>query len=119
MSLDLAGRPQRPPFAPAPMPDLGLIAYLARGAEADAKGIAPPYSGLRVTGIIAGLPAAKAGFQPGDFIVQLADHQFRRDDTVAALMARHREILEGKHGFTLPAKVIRGKTHVDLVMNLR
>jgi hypothetical protein len=34
-------------------------------------------------------------------------------------MAMHREILEGKRGFTLPLKVARGKTRLDLVMNLR
>jgi C-terminal processing protease CtpA/Prc len=72
-----------------------------------------------VTGVIAGLPADKAGLQPGDFIVEMANQQFRRDETLAALMAMHREVLEGKRGFTLPLKVVRGKTRLDLVMNLR
>ena len=119
LSLDLAGRPQRPSYAPSPIPDMGLSAYLVRAAEADARGIAPPYSGLKVTGVIAGLPAARAGLQPGDFIVEFANQQFRRDETLAALMARQRGILEGKHGFALPAKVIRGNTRLDLVINLR
>jgi peptidase M28-like protein/PDZ domain-containing protein len=119
MSLDLASRPQRPSFTPAPFPDVGLSVHLATAAEADAREVAAPQGGLKVTGVIAGLPADKAGLQPGDFIVEMANQQFRRDETLAALMAMHREVLEGKRGFTLPLKVVRGKTRLDLVMNLR
>lgn len=119
MSLDLAGRAQRPLYAASPIPDLGLSAHLATAAEADARDVAAPYGGLKVTGLIAGLPAAKAGLQPGDFIVDFANYQFRRDDALPALMAMHREILEGKRGFTLPLKVVRGNTRLDLIMNLR
>ena len=119
MSLDLAGRTQRPSYAPSPIPDLGLSVHLATGAEADARDVPPPLSGLKVTGVIAGLPADKAGLQPGDLIVEFANQQFRRDEGLAKLMAMHREVLEGKHGVTLPLKVVRGKTRLDLVMNLR
>ena len=119
MALDLAGRPQRPSFVAAPIPDLGLSVHLATGAEADARDVPPPHSGLKVTGVIAGLPADKAGLQPGDLIVEMANQQFRRDEGLAKLMAMHREVLEGKHGVTLPLKVVRGKTRLDLVMNLR
>ena len=119
MSLDLAGRAERPQYAASPIPDLGLSAHLATAAEADARDVAAPYSGLKVTGLIAGLPAAKAGLQPGDLIVDFANYRFRRDDALPALMAMHREILEGKRGVTLPLKVVRGNTRLDLVMNLR
>jgi hypothetical protein len=34
-------------------------------------------------------------------------------------MTMHREILEGKRGFTLPLKVVRDQARLDLVMNLR
>jgi hypothetical protein len=119
MVLDAATRPQRPSYAPSAIPDMGLIGFLGTAAEADARGIAPPYGGLKVTAVIAGLPAARAGLQPGDFITEIASYQFRRDDQVPALMAKQREILEGKHGFTLPVKVVRGTTRLDLVMNLR
>ena len=119
MSLELAGRAERPPYAASPIPDLGLSAHLATAAEADARNVAAPYGGLKVTGLIAGLPAAKAGLQPGDLIVDFANYQFRRDDTLPAMMAMHREILEGKRGSTLPLKVVRGNTRLDLVMNLR
>jgi S1-C subfamily serine protease len=119
MLLDLSRQPQRPSYAPSPIPDMGLSAYLATAAEADARGIEPPYGGLKVTGVIPGLPAAKAGLQPGDFIVEFANHQFRRDDSLPALMGMQREILEGKRGFTLPLKVVRGTTRLGLVMNLR
>lgn len=119
MSLDLASRPQRPSFTPAPFPDVGLSVHLATAAEADAREVPAPHGGLKVTGVIAGLPADKAGLQPGDFIVEMANQQFRRDETLAALMAMHREVLEGKRGYTLPVKVVRGKTRLDLVMKLR
>jgi hypothetical protein len=119
MMLDLARLPQRPSYAPSPMPDMGLSALLVSAAEADARGVAPPYGGLKVTGVIAGLPADKAGLQPGDFIVEFAKYQFRRDDQVPALMAMMREILEGKRGYSLPLTVVRGTKRLDLVMNLR
>ena len=119
MTLDLANRPQRPTYAPAPFPDMGVSAHLASAAEADARGVAAPYGGLKVTGIIAGLPGDKAGLQPGDFIVEFAKQQFRRDDEIGALMGMMREVLEGKRGFTLPMTVVRGTTRLELVMNLR
>ena len=119
MVLDLARRTPRPSYTPAPIPDLGISAHLATAAEADARGVAPPFGGLKVTGVIPGLPADKAGLKPGDFILEFAKTQFRRDDQVPALMAMLREVLEGKRGFTLPLTVVRGTTRLELVMNLR
>ena len=119
MTVDLAARPQRISFAPSPIPDMGLIGHMASATEADARDVAAPHGGLKVTGVIAGLPAAKAGLQPGDFIITIANQQFRRDEALPALMARQREILEGKHGFSLPMTIVRGKTRLDLTMNLR
>ena len=119
MSLDISRRPQRPSYAPSPIPDLGVSLHLATAAEADARGVAQPYGGLKVTGVIRGLPADKAGLRAGDLIVDFANHQFRRDDSLPALMALQREVLEGKHGFSLPLKVVRGQNRLDLVMNLR
>jgi hypothetical protein len=119
ITLDLANRPQRPSYVAAPLLDPGLSAHLASAAEADARGVAAPYGGLKVTGVITGLPAATAGVQPGDFIVEIAKQQFRRDDQVAALMAMMREVLEGKRGVTLPLTVIRDSKRLELVMNLR
>jgi hypothetical protein len=119
VSIDLASRSARPAFSPSPIPDLGLSAHLATPAEADARGVPDPYSGLKVTGVIAGLPAAAAGLQPGDLIVDIANSQFKRNDSLAAMMTAHREILEGKRGVVLPMKVLRGTTPLDLVMKLR
>lgn len=117
--LDLANRASRPKYAPSPMPDLGLIAHLATAAEADAKGLSTPYGGLKVTGVIPSLPAADAGVQPGDFVTEFAGYQFRRNDTLAGLMAMHREVLEGKRGNRLPLRVIRGTQALDLILTLR
>lgn len=116
---DLGTRPARPDFAPSPIPDFGMSAHLATAAEADARGVPAPYSGLKVTGVIAGLPSAAAGLQPGDLIVDIANHQFKRDDSLAMLMAMQREALEGKMGVVLPLKVLRGKAPLDLVLKLR
>ena len=119
MLLDLSTRANRPEYATSPIPDLGLIASLVKAAEADARGLSTPQGGLKVTGVIPALPAAISGLQPGDFIIEFANHKFRRDDEVAALMAMYREVLEGKRGNILPLKIIRGKERLDLTVTLR
>lgn len=119
MALDLATRASRPNYTPSPMPDLGLVAHLATAAEADAMGLHVPESGLKVTGVISGLPAADAGVRPGDFVTEFAGYQFRRDDKVTALMALYRDVLEGKRGNVLPLKMIRDKKRLDLSITLR
>ena len=118
-TLVLANRDQRPVFAPSPMLDMGVSAHLATAAEADARGVTDPNSGLKVTGVIAGLPGAVAGLQTGDLIVEFAGQQFKRTDSVPMLMAMLREVLEGKRGVVLPIKLIRGKQTLELVMRLR
>lgn len=119
MLLDIADRQMRPEYVPSPIPDLGLIGHLATNAEADARGLRPPRSGLKVTGVIPGLPAWNAGLQPGDFIVEFANYRFSRSDAVPMLMQMYREILEGKRGSSLPAKVIRDQKQLDLIVKLR
>lgn len=119
MVLDLAAQATRPKYAPSPIPDLGLSAHLATAAEADARGVSAPYGGLKVTGVIPGLPAADAGLQVGDLVTEFASYQFRRDDQLTALMALYREVLEGKRGNTLPLKVIRDTKRVDLTMMMK
>ena len=117
--LELATRPNRPQYAASPIPDLGIVAHLATSEEADAFGLSDPQGGLKVTGVIAGLPAAVAGLQPGDFVYDFANYQFRRDDSVMALMKMYREILEGKSGNNLAVKLIRNKQKLDLNLQLR
>jgi hypothetical protein len=119
MALELSTQANRPEYAASPIPDLGLSAHLATGAEADAVGLNAPEGGLKVTGVIAGLPAAAAGLQPGDLIVEFAQYKFRRDDALMKLMTLHREVLEGKRGFVLPLKVIRDKKQLEMSMNLK
>jgi hypothetical protein len=119
MLLELANREGRPQYAASPIPDLGLIAPLATSGEADAKGLPAPEGGLKVTSVIPGYPAAAAGLESGDFIVEFAGRRFRRDDTLTALMAAYREVIEGKRGNVLPLTIIRGDRRLDLTMNLR
>jgi hypothetical protein len=118
-TLELANLPKAPDFVPAPIPDLGLVVHLITGAEADAAGLAADQSGLKVTGVIAGLPSAEAGLREGDLIVELANKRFRRDETLEALMAAHRQVLEGKFGNKLPVIIIRNKQQSNLVITLR
>jgi len=117
--LELANQPKAPDFIASPIPDLGLIVHLITNAEADAAGLGAETSGLKVTGVVPGLPAAEAGLKEGDLIVEFVKRRFRRDDTLAALMAVHREVLEGKFGNRLPLTVVRNKTQSELVINLR
>ena len=117
--LNLANRTQRPEYAASPIPDFGLIAHLASGEESDAKGLSAPQGGLKVTGVITGLPSADAGLQPADLILEFAGYKFRRDDNLSALMGLQREVLEGKRGNVLPLTIIRGSRRLDLTMTLR
>ena len=117
--LELSNRPKAPDFIASPIPDLGLVCHLITTAESDAAGLAADEAGLKVTGVIAGLPAAEAGVREGDLIVEFAQRRFHRDDTVAALMGMHRQILEGKFGYSLPLKIIRDNKQSELVINMR
>lgn len=119
MLLELANQPQRPAYVASPIPDLGLIGHLATNAEADASGLGAEESGLKVTGVIAGSTSAEAGLQAGDLILEFADHRFRRTDTVAALLAKLREALEGKFGNKLSVTVLRGQQRSQRIINLR
>ena len=119
MLLDLASRPNRPAFVASPIPDLGLIGHLATSAEADFFGLNKELSGLKVTGVMPGTPAAIAGLQPGDFILEFANFQFHRTDTLPVLMAKYREILEGKRGNNLPVKLLRNRKPMELTVMLR
>jgi len=60
-----------------------------------------------------------AGLRAGDFIAEFAKHQFRRDDSVGALMGVYRDVLEGKQGNVLQLKIIRQDKQVDLTLRLR
>ena len=119
MLLDLASRQNRPEYAPPPFPDLGIVAHLASNAEADARGMSAPQGGLKVTGVVPGLPASVGGLQVGDFIYEFANSKFQRDDSLAKLMGLYREVLEGKRGSSLPVKLIRGNKPLELTIVLR
>ena len=116
--LEVANQATRPEFTPAPFPDMGVVAHLATNAEADAVGLTGNASGLKVTAVLSGLPAATAGLQPGDLILKFANFEPHRDDTIASLMAVHRQILEGKFGSELPTTILRDGKRSELVLKL-
>jgi hypothetical protein len=119
MLLETADQSKRPEYKPSPIPDLGLIAHLITNAEADAAGLKAEESGLKVTGVIPGSLSSAAGIQEGDLILEIAGYRFHRSDTLVMLMAKHRELLEGKLGFKIPVKIVRAKQPLDITMNLR
>jgi hypothetical protein len=119
MLLDLASRQNRPEYAPPPFPDLGLVGHLVSSAEADARGLSAPQAGLKVTGVVPGLPASVDGLQAGDFIYEFANYKFQRDDSIAKLMTVYREVLEGKRGNSLSVKLIRDNKPLELTIVLR
>ncbi len=116
--LHVADRPSRPDYAPSRMPDLGMIAHLVTSAEADDAGLPAGESGLKVTGVVAGLPSAQAGLVEGDLILGVGTMRFRREDTVAVLMTMHMSILQGKMGKAIPVKIIRNKQRMELTLKL-
>jgi S1-C subfamily serine protease len=119
MLLTLADQTARLVYTPSPIPDLGLIGNLATNAEADAAGLSGDESGLKVTGVIGGLPSAEAGLMAGDLVLEFANHKFRRSDTLASLVAKQREVLEGKFGNTLTVTFLRDKQRFQRVIKLR
>ena len=88
-------------------------------AEADARGLSAPQSGLKVTGVLPGLPGSAAGLHVGDFIYEFANSKFQRDDSIAKLMTAYREVLEGKRGNSVPVKLIRDNKPLELTIVLR
>jgi hypothetical protein len=115
----MANRAERPDFVRSPMLDPGLIAHLATGAEVDAIGIQSGQGGLKVTGVISGLPADKAGLREGDLITEFGGRPFAREEPLQKLMAVFQDLLQGKLGVSLPIKVLRDKQTLDMTLNLR
>ena len=119
MSMELSNRAEQPKWVASPMADLGISAHLASGNEADKMGLDQKRSGLKVTGIVPGLPAAIAGIQPGDVITEFATYQFERGESLESLQKKHMDVLMGKHGEKLSVTVLRDGKPVVLQMNLR
>jgi hypothetical protein len=115
----VSDRPQRPDFVRSPMLDPGLIAHLVTPAEAEAAKLEAGKGGLKVTGVIAGLPADKAGFKEGDVIMAMGTRTFAREEPLSVLMAGFQDLLQGKLGVSIPMKVIRGGKPMDVTLNLR
>jgi hypothetical protein len=120
VTLELANRTERLPYAATMIGrDPGLIGHLAANAEADSAGLRAPDSGLKVTGVIVGGAAYRAGLRAGDLMVNAAGLAFRRDTTLEALQKMQMEILTGQKGDRLPVTIIRGKQRIELTIELR
>jgi len=117
--LELANQPQRIPYVDVRGFDPGLIAHLASDAEADRAGLSAPDSGLKVTGVIPGGPADRAGLRPSDLILRGADTAFRRDMTLAVLQQMQMQIGTGQKGQQLKMTVLRDGKQFELTIDLR
>ena len=116
--LALADRQERLPYTDVRGRDPGLIAHLASDQEADSAGLKLPDSGLKVTGIIPGRPADRAGLKVGDLILVIAGTPMRRDMTLEQLQKMQMQTLMGKQE-ELPVTIVRGGKHVELTVDLR
>jgi hypothetical protein len=121
MIMNLADRDQRPKFTQSPIPDLGMTADLATPAECEVLNLKGNQGCLRVTGVIHGRPAEKAGFQVGDALLgyYTADGQFapfRRDEKLSELQNLMESMLRGKLGRQLRSTVLRDGKQFELVL---
>jgi hypothetical protein len=77
--LDLANRSDAPRFAGAAGNDVGMIPVVASDSEIRILGLPAGSGALKVSGVIPGLPAERAGLVPGDFIVRVNGRTLKKD----------------------------------------
>lgn len=116
--MEVANRPGRLVFADVRGFDPGMIAHLVTDEEANAAGLSAPDTGLKVTGIIPGGAADRAGVKAGDLILKGGDLAFRRDMTLAVLQKMQMEIATGQRGVKLPMTILRSSKQLQLVLDL-
>jgi Peptidase family M28 len=117
--LDLANRPTRLVYVDVLGFNPGMIAHLAADQEADAVGLKAPETGLKVTGLIPGSAADKAGVRVGDLMVKAGEFSFRRDVSLQTLQKIHMQLIQGQLGMELPVTLLRSGKQVQLVIDLR
>jgi hypothetical protein len=117
--LDLANRPARLVYVDALGLNPGIIAHLATDEEADGMGLKAPETGLKVTGIIPGGAADRAGVRVGDLMLKAGEFSFRRDMTLEFLQKLHMQLVSGQLGMQLPVTLLRSGKQVELVIELR
>jgi peptidase M28-like protein len=71
VTLELLNRRDTPRFTGRAGKDLGLIPVVASPSEDRLLGLPDGAGALKVSSVIPGLPASRAGLSPGDFIVRL------------------------------------------------
>jgi len=116
--MEVANRPDRLVYADVRGLDPGMIAHLVTDQEANAAGLIAPDTGLKVTGIIPGGAADRAGLKAGDLIFKGGDVTFRRDMTLAVLQKMQMEIATGQRGMQLPMTILRRGKQLQLVVHL-
>jgi S1-C subfamily serine protease len=112
MLLDVAERDERMAFVDAPAdPQKGRM----RGGFRVSMGTVPDYAftgkGMKLTGVRADAPAARAGMLPGDVIVKVGSHEILNvHDFMYSLgelePGREVEVVVDRGGTRIPLKVI-------------
>jgi hypothetical protein len=114
--LDLADVPGRPRFTASPRRDPGLVVVAPTPAELEVLGRDAARGGVKVSGVIPGLPGARAGVRPGDLIVAV-------DGKALPQGASAREILESavtaSFSERLIVTVLRGRRTFEPVLEFR
>ena len=116
-TLAVADSATKIPYTDVRGRDPGLVAHLISAAEADAAGLRDPGSGLKVTGIIPGGAADRAGLKVGDLILDVAGTPFARNMTLEALQKKQMEVLMGREE-QIPLTVQRERATLSLSLNL-
>jgi S1-C subfamily serine protease len=82
-------------------------------------GLKAPETGLKVSGIIPGGAADRAGVRVGDLMLKAGDFSFRRDVTLPTLQKMQMQLVSGQLGMQLPVTLLRSGKQVQLVIELR
>jgi len=114
--LDLSVKPPRSNPKELPKAWLGVRTQVLTPTVAEALGLAGK-QGFRVTWVLRGTEAEKAGFKPGDIITHLDGEALKASGLQDAEILRRR-IEDMDIGADVTLKVIRGKEEMDLKVTL-
>lgn len=95
----------RPTFAIKPRRDAGMLLVSVTPAELDARGVPADEGGAKVSTVLRGLPADRAGVSRGDLLVSIGGRRIPRTGSVRRTLD---DALAGT-GRTLTVEILRGE----------
>jgi hypothetical protein len=93
--------------------DPGVVLAEPTPAELKIAKVAPPYGGLKVVAVVAGLSSEGAGLRPGDLIIGIGKQALGRPESKRRL---HQALSESNHD--VPILVVRNRTRMNLTIRL-